>query len=184
MTYPYWFHVAEKNFETLLAPLKGKPNLKFIQVGVFTGDATVWLMDNILTDKTSTLLDIDTWEGSDEDAHRSLNFEDIHAFYRERTKDYHNLKSVKISSGEYLPLMEQDSYDFIYIDGDHTEAGVRKDIINTWHLLKHGAILAFDDYLWQGSADCPKVAIDWFLHEYQDSVTVLENGYQVWVQKK
>jgi hypothetical protein len=184
MTYPNWFDGVRYNFETHLAPLRGKPYLHFIQIGAYTGDATVWLLDNVLTAKSSILIDIDTWEGSDEEEHKKINFEDVFTYYKERTKDYFNLKYVRIKSEEYLPLMKPDTADFIYIDGNHTEAAVRSDIINTWQLLKSGAILAFDDYLWRGHVDCPKPAIDWFLEEYKDSITILEHGYQVWIQKK
>ncbi len=34
-------------------------NLKFLQLGVFTSDATVWLCNNVLTDKSSKLIDVD-----------------------------------------------------------------------------------------------------------------------------
>ena len=46
--YPNWFkQTAEDNFKTQLTPLAGKFNLRFLQIGAFTGDATVWLVDNI-----------------------------------------------------------------------------------------------------------------------------------------
>ena len=64
-TYPNWFAAtAQADFETYLAEFKDKPNLKFLQLGVFTGDATVWLCNNILTDKSSKLIDVDTAEVS------------------------------------------------------------------------------------------------------------------------
>ena len=184
MEYPNWFAGAQHNFETYLTQFRGKPELKFIQVGAFTGDATEWLLDNILTNKSSILIDIDTWKGSDEEEHRKIDFENVFSYYKERTKDYLNLKIVKGKSEDYLPTVQTDTIDFIYIDGNHTEAAVRLDILNAWKLLKSGAILALDDYLWRGGLDSPKPAIDWFLEEYKDSLTVLEHGYQVWVQKK
>jgi hypothetical protein len=184
MIYPNWFAGAQYNFETHLARFKGKPDLKFIQVGVYTGDATVWLLDNILTSKSSILVDIDTWEGSDEEEHKKMDFNAIFSFYKERVKEYANLKIVRSKSEDYLPTVPENIIDFVYIDGNHTEEAVRSDAVNTWRLLKSGAILAFDDYLWRGGIDCPKPAIDWFLEEYKDSLTVLEHGYQVWVQKK
>ncbi len=74
-TYPNWFaETAQQNFATYLAEFKDKPNLKFLQLGVFTGDATVWLCNNILTDDTSKLIDVDTWGGSDEKSHAEMDF--------------------------------------------------------------------------------------------------------------
>ena len=82
--YPNWFVEAEYNFKTYLEHFKGKPNLKFIQAGVFTGDATVWLLDNILTNESSLLVDVDTWKGSDEEEHKNMDFEDVFLYYKER----------------------------------------------------------------------------------------------------
>ena len=58
--YPNWFEMTAKgNFELQLLPLAGKFNLRFLQIGAFTGDATVWLVDNILTQGNSVLEDVD-----------------------------------------------------------------------------------------------------------------------------
>jgi len=184
MQYPNWFAGAEYNFTNHLAEFKGLPNLKFIQIGAFTGDATVWLLNNILTNKSSILIDVDTWLGSDEEEHKKMDFKDVFSYYEERTKSYPNLAVVKSKSEDYLPTVKEDTVDFIYIDGDHTEKAVNSDIANSWKLLKSGGILAFDDYLWRGNADCPKPAIDKFLEEHSNDIVILEHGYQVWVQKK
>jgi len=48
MSYPNWFaQTAQSNFTTYLTEYAGKPNLRFLQLGVFTGDASVWLCNNI-----------------------------------------------------------------------------------------------------------------------------------------
>jgi predicted O-methyltransferase YrrM len=184
MTYPNWFAGAQYNFETHLAHFKGKPDIKFIQIGAFTGDATVWLLDNILTNEFSLLIDVDTWEGSDEEEHKKMNFEDVFSYYKKRTGWYPNLSIIQSKSEDYLPRVKKDTIDFIYIDGDHTEKAVNSDIKNSWPLLKSGGILAFDDYLWRGNVDCPKPAIDKFLEEHSNDIVLLEQGYQVWVRKK
>ena len=50
--YPNWFEMtARENFESQLMPLAGKFGLRFLQIGAFTGDATVWLVDNVLVTK-------------------------------------------------------------------------------------------------------------------------------------
>ena len=73
--YPNWFaQTAQNNFTTYLAEYAGKENLRFLQLGVYTGDASVWLCNNILTDKSSILIDVDTWRGSDELDHAEMDF--------------------------------------------------------------------------------------------------------------
>jgi predicted O-methyltransferase YrrM len=181
---PNWFEpVARQNFEVYLSHLAGKPNLRFIQVGVFAGHASKWLLDNILTDQSSKLLDIDTWEGSDE--HTDIDFVAVHKEYLDRVvTKYANIYAVMADSAMYLPHLKKDYSDFIYIDGDHRALAVITDAENAWPLLKSGGILAFDDYLWTDQSDTPKEAVDRFIATHNKELIVLHHGYQVWVQKK
>lgn len=181
---PNWFEpVARQNFENYLSHLAGKPNLRFVQVGVFAGHASEWLLKNILTDQSSQLLDIDTWEGSDE--HTDIDFTAIHKEYLERVvSKFTNIYSVVADSAMYLTYLKKDYSDFIYIDGDHRALAVINDAENAWPLLKSGGILAFDDYLWTDQVDTPKEAVDRFIATHNEELDVLHHGYQVWVQKK
>jgi len=181
---PNWFEpVARQNFENYLSHLAGKPNLRFVQVGVFAGHASKWLLDNILTDQSSKLVDIDTWSGSDE--HTDIDFVGIHKEYLDRVMTkYANVHVVMADSAIYLPGLKKNHSDFIYIDGNHTAEYVTIDAENAWLCLKSGGILAFDDYLWTDQSDTPKSAVDLFLAKYHNELIVLHHGYQVWVQKK
>lgn len=184
--YPNWFDSQKYNFENHLTRFRGKPNLKFLQVGTYTGDASDWLLSSILTDPTSTLTDIDTWQGSDEREHKAMDFDKIYSLYLQRMDKYENLMSIKGDSSYILPSLRE-RYDFIYIDGDHTEKAVYRDANNAWTLLKSEGILAFDDYLWGRDLESeftPKPAIDRFLEEKQGEYELLSQDYQVWIVRK
>ena len=147
--YPNWFASVRVNFEKYLEEYKGKPDLKFCQIGVFTGDASVWLVENILTDESSLLYDVDIWTGSpDEDIHMAMNWKDVEATYDAKVKSYFNIIKRKMSSQDWFNTTMPNSFDFIYIDGDHTSAEVLHDAVNSWRALKRGGVLAFDDYTW------------------------------------
>ena len=98
-----------------------------MQLGAFTGDASVWLLDNILTDKSSILVDVDTWQGSDEQAHHEMNFSDVESVYDYKTKKYKNLVKFKGTTMQWLKQAPYDEYDFIYVDADHTAISVLLD---------------------------------------------------------
>lgn len=184
--YPNWFDSQKYNFENHLTKFKGKPNLKFLQVGAYTGDASKWLLTSILLDPSSTLTDVDTWEGSDEREHKAMDFDAIYGIYLNRMDKHENVMSIKGDSAYVLPNLKE-KYDFIYIDGDHTEKAVYRDAVNAWPLLKAEGILAFDDYLWGQDVHPslrPRLAIDRFLEEKQGEYVLLSQDYQVWVQKK
>lgn len=187
--YPNWFAMgAYWFFQKHLPHLKDKENLQFLQIGTYTGDASVWLMDNILTKSNSILTDVDTWEGSEEEVHKAFDWKNVEQVYDEKVSKYSNIIKKKCTSAEFLSSAQLDYYDFIYIDGDHTEKAVYEDAILSWDKLKSGGILAFDDYTWwhESGLDSmrPGPAIDRFVEEYKNDLNILDIGVQYWVIKK
>ena len=190
-TYPNWFAItAEYNFNTYLAEFKDKPNLKFLQLGVFTGDATVWLCNNILTDKSSKLIDVDTWEGADgEPVQEEMDWADVYQVYQEKVKD---LPVVSVVSDTHKYLIRQldnfiGAFDFIYIDADHTTVGVLLDAELSWSLLKSGGVMAFDDYTWGRNlppSKTPRPGILLFTERHKEEIDTLVINSQYWIKKK
>lgn len=189
MSYPNWFaSYAVAYFDKHLARFKDQENLHFLQIGAFTGDASLWLVQNILTGKGSVLVDVDTWQGSDEEAHRQMDFSDVEKTYDWKLKDYPRVIKVKQTSLEYMTTSDEtEVYDFIYIDGDHTAQGVWQDASLGWKALKPGGIMAFDDYLWGAELPLekrPQPAIDLFLTLLKEQIELLDTGSQVWIRKR
>lgn len=196
MQYPNWFgHYADRFFEKHLTGLAGRPDLLFLQIGAFTGDASLWLFEHILTGPGSTLTDVDTWEGSDEPDHEHMDFAEVEQVYDDRTQAIAapwRLIKFKGTSLDFFSC-EPDLYDFIYIDGDHTAVGVLSDAVHAYPLLKPGGLIAFDDYLWRsgkGRLHDPGPAIDVIADLYSDRLVKLddpvltgEQGLQVWFRK-
>ena len=185
--YPNWFEMtAKENFESQLMPLAGKLGLRFLQIGAFTGNASVWLIDNVLTQKNSILEDVDTWSGSDEDEHKEMDWLDVERTYDSRIAFRPNVIKYKMDSREFLRSIEEPTFDFIYIDGDHTAEGVLQDAVLSWRLLKPGGIMAFDDYLWEdprGIEFQPGWSIDTFIGAVKEESEVLLSNSQVWLRK-
>lgn len=159
---------------------------RFLQLGTYTGDASIWMLDKILTSETSILVDVDTWEGSEEDAHEKIDFEKVFKYYTKRIKKYPNVIWHRKKTMDFL-RRDRFEYDFIYIDADHTAIGVLLDAELSWDLLKSGGIMAFDDYEWdqgKGPALNPKSGINAFLHRHKDELDIIEKNWQVWITKK
>jgi hypothetical protein len=185
--FPNWFDGQRYNFEEHLSHLRDKPDLRFLQIGAYTGDASVWLCENILTDPTSMLIDVDTWGGSDEQEHIRIDFEKVLSYYESRIAKYQKVVRLKMTSDEYFSGEIAAGFDFIYVDGDHTSAQVERDALSAWKLLKSGGIIAFDDYLWGQDLPpelTPKPAIDRFLLTHTHEYELLVDSYQVWLRKK
>lgn len=188
--FPNWFaQTAQPNFERFLIPLAGQRNLRFLQLGVYTGDATVWLQENILTHQDTWLFDIDTWEGSDEEAHESIRFNEVYEFYLTRIKERDPVYHYRMTTFDFFVTHRsriEGPFDFIYIDADHTAAGVLLDAELSWQHLKSGGIMAFDDYTWGDHLPAyltPKLGINLFLHRHQGKYELLVMNTQVWIRK-
>ena len=184
---PNWFlgNKTQDDFNKLLEPFKGKPNLNFLEIGSFCGNSAAWTIQNILTDKTSKITCIDPWNGNI--AHETFDFSDVEAAFDEQLEPFKDqLIKHKAYSDQWLMKNRSEMYDFIYIDGDHMPHAFMIDALLSWELLKPGGIMAIDDYGWthpQGSQYNPAAAIDMFVSMYSDHLTVIEKGWQVWIKK-
>ena len=78
-------------------------------------------------------------------------------------------------------------FNFIYIDGSHTAKDVLTDACMAWPLLKQGGLMVFDDYLWGESRDIlhrPRLAVDFFVNIFAESLDIVHIGHQFVVRKK
>jgi predicted O-methyltransferase YrrM len=180
-----WFNSQKHVFEKILLPLNGK-EIKALQIGAYTGDATIWLLDNVLTNPNSVLYDVDDWIGTDEYEGLNLNFSEVEKEYDRRTKNYTQIVKNKTTSDNFFAKNDQ-IFDLIYIDGCHYAEFVARDAENSLKFSKSGTIIAFDDYGYfnmETEEQRPKIAIDNFLEKYADRIEILEKQYQVWVKIK
>lgn len=184
-----WFvNDGQKNFSDILINHLSNRPVRLLQIGAYTGDASVWLYENVLKNSDSVLVDVDTWEGSEEPVHYEMNWHTVETLYDLKTsaaKDNRKIVKYKGTSDEFFKN-NRETYDFIYIDGDHTAYGVLKDAVSAYECLNIGGIIAFDDYQWSaglGAIREPKMAIDSFSTVYQDRIEELVNGYQRWFRK-
>jgi predicted O-methyltransferase YrrM len=176
---PIWSHYLQKYMN--------KPNLNFLEIGSFQGRSTVWLLENILTNSISKITCIDTFEGSIE---HTINYQEhiknLYDVFKHNISDFKDKVIIKKNKSQIVLRQLEDSYDFIYIDGDHKASSVLEDAVLSFPLLKNGGIMIFDDYLWfemKNHIDNPKCAIDAFLEIYDDKIKVLHKEYQVIIEK-
>jgi predicted O-methyltransferase YrrM len=180
-----WFDTtARANFERHLMPLADRA-LDCLQLGAFTGDASVWIMENL---PNALLVDVDTWAGSEE--HHDFDFEEVWRTYSERTRGYRRagrLSEREMTTDAFLRTRRGvDRFDFIYVDADHRAPAVLADAVLAWPLLRPGGLMAFDDYVWAsslGPLHAPHHAVDAFITVYAEQLRVVERNAQLWVRK-
>ena len=175
--FPNWFKDVEKYFRHV-----PRTPLRALQIGTYTGDATQWLIDNR---EIEYIHDVDTWEGSEEVAHNSLDFFSVEEYYNSRFKGNKKILKHKMKSDTFF-WNNIGSYNFVYIDGDHTALQTALDGLNAFKLLESGGVMAFDDYLWNYNGNPflePKRGVDAVLVICEGQYTVIESGYQMWIEK-
>ena len=186
MNAPKWFEMGPKYFFIKhLLPLKDKENLLFLQVGAYAGHASEWLASNVLTGKDSVLFDIDPWEIQDI-YFTLLGVDNIEDEYDLRTSNCNNIEKNKEYSDVFFKNYNGDLFDFIYVDGDHTEKNVESDLNNSWKFLKVNGILAIDDYRLVMLENNWNVTqpVDAFIKSLNyDEFEILEKSSQVWMKK-
>jgi len=178
-----WFSKAKPEFQKFLTPLSGQ-NVNFLQIGAFAGDASFWMLKEVLTNTDSQLFDVDTWEGSEEHIDLKKKFDQIEAAYDAKVISFTNVVKNKMTSDDFFAI-NRIKFDFIYIDGDHSSYQVAIDAENALKVCQVGGIIAFDDYGWEGmkyEVSRPKQAVDKFLKTHEKRLIVLHKQYQVWVR--
>jgi predicted O-methyltransferase YrrM len=187
-----WFSGKKGNFAVYLKKFKGKPNLRFLEIGPFEGMATLWLLENILTGPDCNITCIDTFEGNCEHKIRNIDISNLFDIFIGNIEKYED--RVTIIKGKSQEELRKDElrfpiYDFIYIDGSHKASDVLEDVVLGFRLLKKEGIMIFDDYEWKFlgrkkyDIDSPRIAIDTFLSVFEGQYRLLSKGRQVIIEK-
>jgi len=165
----------------VLNDMKGKPDLTYLEIGVYEGRSFFWVLDNILTHPSSRAVAIDTFD--------KFGLIDPEKVFRENMRHSGHSSKIGILKGfsqQKLRGLKLNSIDLIYIDGDHRSKMVLMDIILSWDLLKDGGILIIDDYKWFAGLPMevrPEFAVDVFIVLFKDEFQILINDYQLIVRK-
>lgn len=128
----------------------------FVEVGSWRGCSTAHMAVTIINSGKNIQLDcVDTWRGSfDEDVHQNdpavINDTLYDEFISNMAPVQHIIKPVRMTSAEAVKLYEDNSLDFILIDGGHDYDTVHGDITEWLKKLKPGCVIAGDDYVWPG----------------------------------
>lgn len=180
--FPNWSRQVIVNSNSYLPQNVGK----VLQIGVWTGDYTEWLLNNR---PIEIIDDVDIWKdgGDGFPGYKEFNFNEVEEYYDSRFKENSKVVKHKMTSDMFFATKEvSEEYDFVFIDGSHATIQTALDGINGFRFLKVGGILAFDDYLWPLEEDVwlrPKIGIDSVLAMLGDRVEILCRQDQVWVKK-
>ena len=143
------------------------------EIGVFRGEFAREII-NITNPKELWLVDI--WEGKwgsgDKDGNNHTEIENMESVYLnlyQQTKHISNIHVVRCKSELFLLSCEDNYFDAIYIDGDHTAAAVYKDLVNAFTKIKDKGLLMGHDYHYKIGGEVV-YAVSNFCKEYNQTI--------------
>jgi len=140
-------------------------NSVFVEIGTWRGKSTSCMGQLIKSSgKNIKFYAIDTFDGSDENWHQEWiqYFKDTNtSLFDEYEKNlklcdvYDVVHTIKSKSIEASSMFEDESIDFIFIDGAHDYKSVLDDITSWYPKIKPGGLICGDDYApcWQEVRD-------------------------------
>ena len=143
---------------TLCTQLINKLKLETVaEIGVYRGEFAEYLLKQCPSISNYTM--IDPWRNL-ADWNKPANKDDdtFNQYYQETINKTNFAKEkIKILRGkttEVIGQIEDNTFDFVYIDGDHTLKGITLDLISLWPKVKENGIILGDDFspsIWQHS---------------------------------
>jgi len=152
---------------------------RLLEIGIFKGEFFDYIIN---TCKISSIDGVDLFEGvcssGNVDGNNSVEY-NLDTSYNELSEKYKNtshVRLIKSDSSKYLSTVEDKYYDIIYIDGDHSYEGVKKDLVNSFNKVKSGGYLMGHDYEMNVEKGRTlynfgvKKAVDEFCREYNQKI--------------
>jgi predicted O-methyltransferase YrrM/tetratricopeptide (TPR) repeat protein len=186
--------VPESSKQDMLSVLEKLPEKsKVLEIGTFVGTSVIEILERV---KGSGATVIDMWSDYKETNEGEDTVVSKAKFKKVEETFYKNIKSrnlddrvrvLKGSSREKLLelVVQEEEFDFIYIDGSHKCLDVYLDACLSWKLLKCGGFMVFDDATFNASVvlDSPQEAIEHFTRETVGQWRLVFNGYRVCLKK-
>lgn len=123
--------------------LNGRENLRILEIGSWMGAGST----QIFAEYAELLVCVDHWKGNENVEHKKLLKEcDPFFIFQENTKTFtEKIVAIKSNSMFIGELISNNSFDFVFIDGDHRYSQTILDIRNCLPKLKDGGIICGHD---------------------------------------
>jgi predicted O-methyltransferase YrrM len=169
--------------------LQNRP-IKYLEIGAFHGANVISVAESYGLHPDSKLYCIDPWINYDEypeykeEGMQENNYSIFMRNIRNNNLDNKVITLRGFSSVE-IPKLENESFDIIFIDGNHEAEFVLEDAVLSFPKLKVGGYMIFDDYYWDGGKAGTDKGIDAFFNGYFKRIIEINRNYnnQSFLQK-
>ena len=129
----------------LIKELGDNSNKIMVEIGSFVGESTI-----LFAQSFKKVIAIDPFLADYDPADPTsymFEFKNVYDTYLDRISPYSNIQTLTMTSDAAADILNEDKFDFIYIDGLHTYDGVKTDIINYLPKVKEGGVIGGHDYV-------------------------------------
>ena len=172
------------NWFSVIPVDRTKP-IQYLEIGAFHGLNTSSVGVSYAAHPDSRMHVIDPWEQYSE--YPEYDNEKLNEAFEnfKYNISINNLSNKTIVhrgySNEILLTLPDNSFDMIYIDGNHEPEYVLEDAVLAFRKLKVDGYMIFDDYGWAGP-DLTQRGIDAFISSYYKRIKHLNNGNHIQTQ--
>jgi predicted O-methyltransferase YrrM len=184
-----WVTPHAKEWEKDLQLLRGKPDVRALEIGCFEGQSACWFLDNILTHPSSRLVCVDPFAVPMTTV--LLRFFDARFDENIAASGAGDRVTKLIGHSQVVVrTLQPAQFDFVYVDGSHRIGDVLQDAVLAWTVLRRGGLAMFDDYalvddLSEGlMARAPGRALDAFMGLLGSSATLVRKDWQLVLRKE
>jgi predicted O-methyltransferase YrrM len=159
-----------------------------VEIGAFEGKGSILIAEHLCKNSQSKLYCIDPLDDEYVKGDNRLAFWNYACVgqkgrFMNNTKAFSNIVLLEGVSDTMMPVLEDGSIDFVYIDGDHSPEQVYKDAIGMWPKMKKGGVILFDDYEFVKNGLKTADGIDKFLKEKEGAYTLLLKNWQLAIRR-
>ena len=146
-----------------------------VELGVFGGSSFFPIAATLAKKKQGTAYAIDPWlnnpclegyqEGVDQKMFNYWGKIDLEKVMQKFINDMHRndlepfYKLIRLTSAEAILLFEDNSIDFLHIDGNHSEQASVADVMLWLPKVKSGGVICFDDAWWESTQKAIKLLL-------------------------
>jgi FkbM family methyltransferase len=168
-----WFGYSEIK-KYLLNNIDLTKQYNILEIGSFEGCSSCFFSDILINNSLSTLTCVDPFvsDGCTKTDNSTLKYK----FYSniKKTENYNKINVVEKISDDFYSTYNGSKFNFIYIDGEHSDKQILKDLDACFSLLDINGIIWCDDYNnnWKHTFD------SWILLK-NDYINIIHSGYQL-----
>jgi predicted O-methyltransferase YrrM len=129
----------------------------------------------------SKMVCIDPFDTADSTTHLDEKTTDLFLSNIAKSKNASKITLKQMFSRDFYKINDE-RFDFIYIDGSHLVPDIQHDFIECLKIINKGGIIWMDDYLW-GDGVTIRDAINKLYEDHMDQVSMIHRGYQIGFRK-